>query len=265
MSIPKKIHYVWLGDNPLPESDQKYIEGWQEKNPDFSIHRWSEKNVDISKYPLVQKALDEKRWALGADIIRMIVIYNEGGIYLDTDIELLQSLDTDIILPDSSKKKLTDFDAFACWESDFWFTTAAFGAKAHSPWIEKILKRYELADIEQKIVTETFLKTVHSPSVYAKDIFGLELDGQTRVYGNNNLLTLGSEYFCPKHYMTGEMNITPNTIAVHHYASTWHTKIEKLKNELVKDSYKTLGPEKYKFFEKRYNAKLEKEIRKELP
>ena len=263
MSIPKKIHYVWLGDVPLPESDQKYIEGWQKMNPGFAIHHWSEKNVDITKYPLVQKALDEKRWALAADVIRMIVMYDEGGIYLDTDIELLKPLDTEIALPDGVKK-LTDFNAFACWESDFWFTTAAFGAKAHSPWIEKILKRYELADIEQKISTDTFLKTVHSPSVYAKDIFGLELDGQTRNY-NDDLLTLASDYFCPKHYMTGELHVTENTIAVHHYASTWHTKVEKLKNELAKESYKTLGAEKYKFFEKRYNARLEKEIRKELP
>ena len=254
MSIPKKLHYVWLGDAPLPEADKRYIDGWKKLNPDFEIIHWSEKNVDLSKYPLARKALREKRWALAADIIRMIVIYNEGGVYLDTDVELLKSLD-----------EYTKYGAFACWESQFWFTTAAFGAEKHSPWIGKIVKRYELADGSQKIVTDTFLKTVHSPSVYAKDVFKIELDGKTRVYGDNDFITLASEYFSPKHYMTGELNVTGNTVAIHHYASTWHTKTEKLKNDLARASYKALGPKSYAKLEKRFNARLEKKIRKELP
>ena len=254
MSIPKKIHYVWVGSKPLPEEDQKYIDGWKKLNPGYEIKRWTENDIDLEKYPLVKKAIDEKRWALAADIIRMYAIYTEGGFYFDTDVELLKSLD-----------ELTQYDAVAGWESNFWFTTAAFGAKKHSPWIGKILRRYELADPRQKITTNTFLKTVHSPSVYAKDFWPLQLDGETCVYGNKELAVFSREYFSPKHYMTGEDCRTKNTIAYHHYASTWHTRIEAFKNFASCTGYRILGPKRFSKLERQFNRKLERKIRKELP
>ena len=272
MAIPKIIHYVWCGTSDLPEQDKKYIEGWQKLNPDFKIKRWSEKDIDLQKYPLVKKAIDEHRWALAADIIRMYAVYTDGGFYFDTDVELRKPL-----------ADLTKFDAVAGWESNFWFTTAAFGAAKKSPWIGKILRRYELADPRQKITTDTFLKTVHSPSVYAKDFWPLELDGKTRVYeaaatpasasgaaadsarAAGTLAVFSREYFSPKHYMTGKDESTENTIGYHHYASTWHTRIEAFKNFASRAGYKTLGPRNFAKLERSYNRKLERKIRKELP
>ncbi len=254
MAIPKKIHYVWLGDKPLPEKDREYIEGWQKLNPDFEIKLWTDKDIDLERFPLVAKALEKQRWALASDIIRMYAVYTEGGIYLDTDIELLKPLDN-----------LLKYDGFAGWESKYWFTTSIFGAKKHSPWIAKILKRYELADPKKPITTDTFLKTVHSPSVYAKDIYDIEIDGETREYQDGKFATFSQEYFCPKHYLTGEEDVTSNTIAFHHYASTWHKRTERAKNELSLASFKALGPEKYAALEKSYNKRLERKIRRELP
>lgn len=253
MSIPRKIHYVWLGDQPLPPKDEEYIKEWQRLNPDFEIRRWTEKDIDLKKYPLVKKALDEKQWAFAADIIRMYAVYKEGGIYLDTDIELVKPLES-----------LLKYKAFACFESNFWFTTAVFGAEKHSPWIGKILKRYELGNVKQKINTNTYLKTVHSPSVYAKDYYDLQLDGKKRVY-NDEFLTLSSDYFCPKHYMTGEMHRTKNTMAIHHYASTWHSLSECIKNVCLRGVYRLLGAKGFAFLEKNFNKSMERKIRKELP
>jgi mannosyltransferase OCH1-like enzyme len=252
VAIPKIIHYVWVGNEvPLPEDYLRYIEGWQKLNPDFKIKRWSEKDIDLKKYPLVKKAIDEKRWALAADIIRMYAVYEEGGFYLDTDVELLKPLG-----------ELTKYRGVAGWESNFWFTTAAFGAEKHSPWIGKVLKRYEFADIKKPITTDTFLKTVHSPSVYAQDFWPLKLDGETRVY-NDEFAVFSREYFSPKHYMTGKDESTENTIAFHHYASTWHTRIEAFKNFASRAGYKTLGPKNFAKLERQFNRKLEKQIRKE--
>ena len=256
MAIPKVIHYVWCGTADLPEQDKKYIEGWQKLNPDFKIKRWSEKDIDLEKYPLVKKAIDEKRWALAADIIRMYAVYTEGGFYFDTDVELLKSLDN-----------LTQYDGVAGWEADFWFTTAAFGAAKKSPWIGKVLKRYELADPKQKINTDTFLKTVHSPSVYAKDFWPLKLDGKTKIYESENgtFAVFSREYFSPKHYMTGKDERTKSTIGYHHYASTWHTWIEGVENFFVRNTYRVLGPKLFAKLERNYDRKLERKIRKELP
>ena len=253
MSISKTIHYVWIGGKEnIPEQDLKYIEGWRKLNPDFSIRLWDEKAIDLKKYPLVKKAIAEKRYALASDIIRMYVVYENGGFYLDTDVELRKSL-----------QDLTKYKAVAGWESNFWFTTAFFGAEKHSPWIGKILKRYELANPNQKITTNTFLKTVHSPSVYAKDFWPLELDGETRVYGDNGLAVFSREYFSPKHYMTGKDCSTKNTIAYHHYASTWHKPTEAFKNFVSRTGYKTFGPKIYAKFERQFNKKLARQIRKE--
>jgi len=254
MPIPKTLHYVWLGGIPFPKQYEKYVKQWQKLNPDFKIRLWTERDIDLKKYPLVAKALAEKRWALAADIIRMYAIYEEGGIYLDTDIELKKPL-----------ADLTKYKAFAAWEAQYWFTTSIFGAEKHSPWIAKILKRYELADPNQKITTDTFLKTVHSPSVYAQDFYDLELDGATRVYGDNDFATFAPEYFCPKHYMTGELKITKNTIAIHHYDSTWHTFSERFKNAVARTAYRILGSKIYSRFELAYHRKLARKIRRELP
>ena len=254
MSIPKKIHYVWLGDKPLPERDAKFIEGWRKLNPDFKVRCWTEKDADLVKYPLIAKALREKRWALAADVLRMQVIYAEGGIYLDTDVELLKPLDA-----------FLKYDGFAGWESNYWFSTAVFGAKKGSPWIRKILKRYEVVDVNKKIVTNTFLRTVHAPSVYAKDIYGIKLDGKTREYAKGKFATFAPEYFSPKHYATGKVRKTKKTVVYHHYASTWHKKTERMKSGLTQLGYVLFRAKGYARFERAFQKAREKEIRKELP
>lgn len=251
MAIPKKIHYVWVGTAPIPKQDQKYINDWKKLHPDFTIKRWTEKDIDLEKYSLVKKAIDEKRWALAADIIRMYVVYNEGGFYMDTDVELLKPLDD-----------LLKYDGVACWEAKYWFTTSFFGAKKHSPWIGKVLKRYE-GLLPKKIKNETFMCTVHSPSVYAEDIYGLKLDGQTRVY-DGKFAVFAPEYFNPKHYSTGEMRQTENTRAIHHYASTWHSRFEEAMRKLGIFWVKLLGPKIFSFFEFVYHKFLTFKIRRQL-
>ena len=248
MSIPKKIHYVWVGTAPIPKIDQKYIKQWQNLHPGYEIKCWTEKDIDFKKYPLVAKAIKEKRWALASDIIRMYVIYNEGGFYLYTDVELLCPLDD-----------LLDYDGVACWESKYWFTTSFFGAKKHSPWIKRILKQYE-GLLPKKITNETFMRTVHSPSVYAEDIYGLKLDGKTRIY-NDKFAVYASEYFNPKHYSTGEMHQTANTRAIHHYASTWHSRFERIMQAMGVFFIKLIGPKIYSFFEYCYHKYLTFKIR----
>ena len=254
MAIPKIIHYVWCGTKEMPEKDRKYLEGWKKLNPDYKIKCWSDKDIDLDKYPLAKQAVKEKRWSLVSDVLRAYAVYTEGGFYLDTDVELLKSLD-----------ELTKYDAVIGWESNYWFSTAVFGAKKHSPWIKKVLERYEHAQPKKKLNTNDFLKAVHAVAVYARDIWPIEQDGETRTYGEKNELAVFSrEYFSPKHYMTGKDERTKNTIAYHHYASTWHTRTEAIKNKITLTSYNILGPKLFSKLERQFARNLEKKIRKEL-
>ena len=98
MSIPKKISYCWFGGNPLPEKITKCIESWKKYCPDYEIIRWDETNYDVNKIPFVRDAYKEKKWAFVSDYARLDIIYNQGGIYLDTDVELVKNIDFEKIL-----------------------------------------------------------------------------------------------------------------------------------------------------------------------
>ena len=91
--IPKVIHYCWFGGQPLPESALKCIESWRRFCPDYEIKQWSEENYDVNKIQYIKEAYQEKKFAFVTDVARLDIIYSEGGIYLDTDVELIKSLD----------------------------------------------------------------------------------------------------------------------------------------------------------------------------
>ena len=92
--IPKKIHYCWFGKNPLPADVKKCIESWKKYCPDYEIIEWNESNFDITQNPFMKAAYENKAWAFVSDYARLKVVYDNGGIYLDTDVELLKSLDS---------------------------------------------------------------------------------------------------------------------------------------------------------------------------
>ena len=91
--IPKIIHYCWFGGNEIPENDKKCIESWKKYCPDYKIIRWDESNYDYKKNSYMREAYEAKKWGFVPDYARLDIIYNYGGIYLDTDVELLKSLD----------------------------------------------------------------------------------------------------------------------------------------------------------------------------
>ena len=91
--IPKVIHYCWFGGNPLPPDARRCIASWKKHCPDYEIRQWNETNFDISAHPFMRAAWEAKAWAFVSDYARLQVVYTHGGIYLDTDVELKQSLD----------------------------------------------------------------------------------------------------------------------------------------------------------------------------
>lgn len=134
--IPKKIHYCWFGNGDKPAIFQKCLESWKKYCPDYEIIEWNEQNVDLEFCNFVKCAYINKKWAFVSDVIRLKVIFEQGGIYLDTDVELYESLDD-----------LIDLDAFLFFQNYNQINTGlGFGAEKGNRLIEKMLDDYKSLD-----------------------------------------------------------------------------------------------------------------------
>jgi len=135
--IPKKIHYVWVGGKEKPKDIQKCMDSWKKKLNNYEFIEWNENNFDINSHPFTKSAYEAKKWAYVSDYIRMYALYNEGGIYLDTDNLVLESLD-----------KFLNDRAFVGFENKDYPYTAACGFEKKHPLVKKILDYYEGREFE---------------------------------------------------------------------------------------------------------------------
>lgn len=143
--IPKVINYCWFGGNPLPREVKKCIETWKHFCPDYKIICWNERNFDVHLNPFVESAYEKGAWAFVSDYARLKIIYDYGGIYLDTDIKLLKNIDfllsNKMYIGVQQGKKLCT-------------TGLGFGAEAHNPVVKKMLKKYDNIIYSDKISEE---------------------------------------------------------------------------------------------------------------
>ena len=135
--IPKIIHYVWVGGNPKPKNIQRCMKTWRKHLKDYKIIEWNENNFDIHENKYVEEAYKAKKWAFVSDYIRAKAVYEYGGIYLDTDVLVLDNLE-----------ELLDNAAFVGFENKDNPFTAVFGAQKHHPLLKDMLDYYEDRDFE---------------------------------------------------------------------------------------------------------------------
>ena len=215
MSIPKIIHYCWFGGKPLPEKDKKCIESWKAKCPGYKIIEWNERNYNVNKNSYMLEAYNEKKWGFVPDFARLDIIYTYGGIYLDTDVELLRSLDT-----------LLDQHGFMGFESK---NAVAPGLIIASEPNNKLIKNI----IDNVYKGRHFLRTdgtidiTASPKLVTDYLISVGLECNNKIQMIDEFIIYPSEYFCPKDYITGEICITSNTYSIHHYNASWKNNREK--------------------------------------
>lgn len=214
MAIPKRIHYCWLGRNPKPECVRKCIESWKKYCPDYEIIEWNEDNLDISSHLYSRQAYDEKAWAFATDYFRLWIVFTCGGIYLDTDVQLIRSLDP-----------LLKNKAFIGFESEEQINTGlGFGAEAGSAFLAEQMKVYDTLVFRNEDGT---LNRRPAPEYLTEVASAFGLTGDTgKPQTVLDCVCYPREYFSPKDYFTGRTRITRNTYSIHHYASTWFTEEE---------------------------------------
>lgn len=215
--IPKVIHYCWFGHNPKSELMLRCIASWKKYCPDYEIIEWNEDNFDISQNDYAREAYEEKKWAFVTDYARLWIVYNHGGIYLDTDVELVRSLDD--LLIESAFFGFEDGQSIA--------TGLGFGAEIGNPVVEAMLRDYDMIHFRQMDGT---LDKLPCPVRNTKAIEGF-------LIGRKDLLDVlrtehasfyPPEYFCPLSADGLTMKKTDHTYAIHWFSATWLSADEQV-------------------------------------
>lgn len=207
--IPKVIHYCWFGKNELGSKEKKCIESWKKYMPDYKIIRWDEKNYDISSCEFLKNAYEAKKWAFVSDYARLDIIYNYGGIYLDTDVEVIKKFDD-----------LLNDDAFFGFESKKYIANGlGFGARKNNPIIKENLDMYNKLRFD-----ENDLNSISCPKMTTDVLIrhGLVLNNKQQKL--DYAIIYPKDFFCPKDYETGALKISDKTYSIHHYSMTWLSK-----------------------------------------
>lgn len=213
--IPKKIHYCWFGGKPLPNSVKKCIKSWKKFCPDYEIIEWNESNYDVNKIPFIQQAYQAKKYAFVSDYARLDIIYSEGGIYLDTDVELLKNLDPLLVNQCFLAMELPGLVA----------TGLGFGAQKGHWFLKENMDFYHNIDFDaNNIITCVNITT----DLLKKYDLTLANSKQTL----KDIVIFPTEYFCPMNYQTKEIKITEKTYSIHHYDASWQSNTMKLKTLL---------------------------------
>lgn len=218
-NIPKVIHYFWFGGNPLPELAEKCIASWEKCLPDYEIKRWDESNFDINSIAYTKEAYEAGKYAFVSDYARLEVLYNEGGVYFDTDVEVIKSLDDILEKGAFMGLEITEDDGVAIASG------LGMAAPAKLPAYKKLVESYEkdhFLDKDGKHNLSTIVTRV-------TDL--LESDG---FVAKNEIQTVGditiypTEYFCPKNFATGKVSITENTYSIHWYDASWQPLVSRV-------------------------------------
>ena len=233
--IPKVIHYCWFGRGELPELAVKCIASWKKVLPDYQIKEWNESNFDLNLYLYAKQAYDNKKYAFVTDVVRLYALQTEGGIYMDTDVEMLQPLDA-----------FLNHTAFSGFESDSSLPTGIMASIRSGRWVSELLNYYNdlcFVDNSGKLHLETNVIAISKLMVEA----GFKLNN-TLQQKENYVTFYPSEYFCPKNPANGKINYTENTICIHHFAGSWvqpETFLLKFKKIVAKLLINVLGKKSF--------------------
>lgn len=244
--IPKKIHYCWFGGNPLPEIAQKCIESWEKYCPDYEIIEWNETNFDINRCNYIREAYEAKKWAFVSDYARYIILYENGGVYLDTDVELLKSLDD--LLEKGSYMGCENYSLSDMKVNPGVGCAVIQGHIFYSEIIEDYEKsRFINADGSQNLYTvvdrTTDLLKRHG------------LKNSLEIQMVCNMIIYPAEYFSPIDQRDGSLNITENTYSIHHYMASWYSLRTKVYSKFIRFLYKCLGENGFELLRKALGRK----------
>lgn len=226
--MEKIIHYCWFGKGELPENARKCIESWKVNFPGYVIKEWNEDNFDIDDTCIyVKQAYDQKKWAFVSDYARFKILYEYGGFYFDTDVEVLRNME-DLV---------ADCDCFMGEEiSDEHFGTGlevnpglGMYAKAGNRIFNEIIEYYDTL----KFLDESGNFNGNTVVDYTTKIMKKHgFVGNGNIEKIQDIKIYPPEYFCPMNPKTGKIKITKTTYSIHHYTASWQSGYSRFKTKI---------------------------------
>ena len=229
--IPRIIHYCWFGGKEKPEIVKRCIKCWNDILVDYEIKEWNESNFDINSNLFVKQAYEAGKFAFVSDFVRVNALYNYGGIYLDTDVEVFKSFDD-----------LLDNDSFWGFEEKNYIATSTIGCKKGNKLIKEFLSKYD----DKKFIFENGQENLETNvSIVSEIISSLGVEMNNKYQKIEGLATFyPQEYFSPYDYINCYSKATSNTYAIHHFYKSWLPTSVKIKSVIKKVIAKFIGGER---------------------
>lgn len=214
MSIPKVIHYCWFGKGKMPSLAEKCIDSWKKYCPDYKIVCWNEDNFDFNQNKYAKEAYEAGKWAFVSDYARLAILYKEGGIYLDTDVELIKPLDE--LIAEQGFMGFDDKEKIA--------TGLGFACEKGNELVLALLKDYDETPF---VLPDGTYDLTPCPDRNTKTLkeLGFDLNKQESVFMGIRMLP--EDYLCPIKYDSGRCIISNNTYSIHHFCASWTSATAK--------------------------------------
>ena len=218
--IPKTIHYCWFGRGQKPELAIKCIESWKQILPDYQIKEWNEDNFDLDLYPYAREAYNNKKYAFVTDVVRLHVLYHEGGIYMDTDVEVIKPLD-----------RFLQHLAFSGFEDEKYAPTGIMASEKGGKWAKDNLDYYygrhflkENGEFDLTTNVIPLMSYLTSNGLKPNNTYQ-DLKGLITIYPK--------DYFCPKSKVDNKIRLTDNTYTIHHFAASWTSPMHRFLRKMI--------------------------------
>ena len=225
--IPKVIHYCWFGRSEYSKVTKKCISSWKEHCADYEIKEWNEDNFDVQSNIYIKQAYEAKKYAFVSDYARLLILYTCGGIYMDTDVELVRSLDEFL-----NQKAFLGFELFDAVQ------TSIMAGEQYFHLFEEFLKYYK---DKQFVKPDGSFDTTTNVEIITNilRLYGLKLNGTFQII--SGLVLYPQDYFCPFDNSTGMLRKTSNTAAIHWFQKSWMSPLVKMRLAITRPIHRVFG------------------------
>lgn len=227
--IPKIIHYCWFGGKPLPKLAVRCKESWAKFFPYFEIREWNERNFDVNANAYTKYCYEHGLWAYLSDFVRLVVVEREGGLYFDTDVEVVRRPD----------ELLGSCTAYFGWETPEYINTGlGFAAEAHHPAVVAMIGMYDGLVVDGKYRYEE-MQGCPQLNTAALEPHGIRRDGTEQEVCGARILP--KDCLCPLNDATGVLTKTPRTVSIHWFSKSPHGKLAAWRSRITRPLHRIMG------------------------